>query len=162
MSVSYVLLILSLPPFSSLMSLTCHAGEWSNLGETSTGAPPSPRQLTAVANIGSHLLFLGGCRSANGLHTCYNDLHVLDSSSLKWSSVETEGSVPTERRGAALLPVSSSRLYGFGGCHPQDGCDGAVFQVGGPIFSLSIVDCLNQPNCSSRNSLSLMCGSDIL
>ncbi|XP_019423023.1 PREDICTED: acyl-CoA-binding domain-containing protein 4-like isoform X8 [Lupinus angustifolius] len=76
------------------------------------GVPPSPRSdHTAAVHVDRYLLIFGGGSHA----TCYNDLHVLDMQTMKWSPPTQKGDVPTPRAGHAGVTVGENWFIVGGG-----------------------------------------------
>ncbi|KAI0244378.1 hypothetical protein L0F63_003636, partial [Massospora cicadina] len=75
------------------------------------GTPPAPRRAHSATLVeGLGLLIFGGGDSSQ----YYNDLHVLDTVTLTWSSPPTYGEAPTPRRAHSTC-LYKNALYVFGG-----------------------------------------------
>jgi hypothetical protein len=88
-------------------------------------------------------------QASQGMKTCYSDVYLLDTDSISWEPYTSDGDIPSERRGMGLLAYGSRRLYGFGGCHPDSGCDATMYQIEGqfvPVVPDRSSECLRKCN----------------
>ncbi|OIW17494.1 hypothetical protein TanjilG_22606 [Lupinus angustifolius] len=90
------------------------------------GVPPSPRSdHTAAVHVDRYLLIFGGGSHA----TCYNDLHVLDMQTMKWSPPTQKGDVPTPRAGHAGVTVGENWFIVGGGDNKSGVSDTVVLNM---------------------------------
>ncbi|CAL0311220.1 unnamed protein product [Lupinus luteus] len=90
------------------------------------GVPPSPRSdHTAAVHVDRYLLIFGGGSHA----TCYNDLHVLDMQTMKWSRPTQQGEVPTPRAGHAGVTVGENWFIVGGGDNKSGVSDTIVLNM---------------------------------
>ncbi|KAE9598133.1 putative FERM/acyl-CoA-binding protein, 3-helical bundle [Lupinus albus] len=90
------------------------------------GVPPSPRSdHTAAVHVDRYLLIFGGGSHA----TCYNDLHVLDMQTMKWSRPTQQGEVPTPRAGHAGVTVGENWFIVGGGDNKSGVSDTVVLNM---------------------------------
>eukprot|EP00887_Chlorella_sp_A99_P000351 scaffold13.g351.t1 len=103
-------------PMGELLMLDLATREWKH-PETS-GPAPTPRSAHASAVYqGRYLLIFGGGSVAH----CFNDLHVLDTETMEWSTPELEGPVPPPRAGHAGA-VLGHTWFIVGGGNNASGC----------------------------------------
>ncbi len=77
-------------------------------------SPPPTRQGHTATNIdGTNFIVVYGGQSAGVL---YNDVHILDVESMKWSAVDVAGEAPCPRHQHSATYVHSTHsLYVYGG-----------------------------------------------
>ncbi|TYZ67081.1 hypothetical protein PybrP1_003876 [[Pythium] brassicae (nom. inval.)] len=123
--------------FGDVHRFSLESREWSRLTLSSTtDAFPARSGHSAVA-LGRCIVVFGGLSPATG--EVFNDVHVFDIHSCKWSRAEiADGEVPMPRNAhaAVLLPASPAaaahhRMLVFGGSSPDDGAfeDAFVLQI---------------------------------
>ncbi|XP_071799672.1 uncharacterized protein [Asterias amurensis] len=83
---------------------------WTKLSVT--GPPPSPRCDHKLVCVGNRIYLFGG---SGGQDRWFNDLHVLDTDTLKWSSPPTRGEKPPPRGSHSLTLHADKDIYMFGG-----------------------------------------------
>ncbi len=106
-------------PLNELWVLDLSTLEWSQ-PETSTSTTTTPTgrsQHTACSFRNRYIVIFGGGSVAN----CFNDLVVLDTQTMEWSTPRTEGPVPPPRAGHAAA-VLGTTLYIVGGGNNARGC----------------------------------------
>ncbi|KAL5222684.1 hypothetical protein ABZP36_027397 [Zizania latifolia] len=97
---------------NDLHVLDLRTKEWSK--PACKGTPPSPRESHTVtlAAGGDRLVVFGG--SGEGEGNYLNDVHVLDLSTMAWSSPDVKGDVPAPRDSHGSVAIGN-RLFIYGG-----------------------------------------------
>ena len=78
-----------------------------------SGQPPSPRHGHSATLIAKKIIIFGG----RGLYSnqIYNDLYILDTTSLTWSKPTLSGDIPCPRYYHAAEMVNDRELFILGG-----------------------------------------------
>jgi hypothetical protein len=107
-------------PLNELWVLDLSTLEWSQpetSSSTTEKGPTARSQHTACSFRNRFIVIFGGGSVAN----CFNDLVVLDTQTMEWSSPRTDGPVPPPRAGHAAA-VLGTTLYIVGGGNNARGC----------------------------------------
>ncbi|KAI8825653.1 uncharacterized protein EV422DRAFT_491897 [Fimicolochytrium jonesii] len=83
---------------------------WAEIRPKGSGKPPPLRAHTTTV-VGSKLYVFGGCDA----DTCYADLHILDTETLWWTKMRTQGSIPAPCRAHSASLVQNRFLVVFAG-----------------------------------------------
>jgi N-acetylneuraminic acid mutarotase len=83
---------------------------------TASGRAPQPRQGHSAVMLGSSMLVFGGSRR----RAWFNDVHVLDTDALRWTSLDAlAGRAPEPRAYHSATALSASSMLLFGGNGPD-------------------------------------------
>ena len=85
-----------------------------------TGAVPSSRGLHSMAAVGGSLYVFGCQGKVDGVDVFMNDLAVLDTETLVWSSPKTTGKTPSPRCAVASAVMGSSIWFYGGASKPHE------------------------------------------
>jgi len=93
-----------------------YARHWTNVAaDKQKGTPPASRTNHAAAVVGKNMYIWGGNnKSDTGKYQVLNDLSVLNTITMTWTTPKTTGDIPCARSGHTLTAVGK-KLYLYGG-----------------------------------------------
>jgi len=92
--------------------LLSRAQSWAWSRVDTDGVRPAGRQGHAAVELGQRVYVLGGCKEAI---SCYNDVHIFDTQSMRWSQEPLEGEAPEPRGGHSATLLFGTDIVMFGG-----------------------------------------------
>ncbi|KAM4706742.1 uncharacterized protein O3C94_000288 [Discoglossus pictus] len=82
-----------------------------------SGAIPDARAGHVFATVGQQIYMFGGCSTD---HIYYNDVHILDTATLKWQHCEVKGEKPSGRKYHSFTAHHDKDIYLFGGIQESE------------------------------------------